>query len=75
MVFLLINLEQRLHRDAKRLGDPYRQTNGRIVPTLLDGEDRLACDTDPISQLLLGHVVELASVAPHMIPNFVRRLH
>ncbi len=75
MVFLPINLEHRLHRDAERLGDAYRQTNGRTVPTLLDGEDCLACDTDPISQLLLGHVVELAPVAPHVIPGIVTWRH
>lgn len=75
IITVLIQLEQRLHADAERLGDPQRETDRWVVLTPLDREDRLARHTDPIGQLLLGQVVELPSVTAYVVPNLVSVTH
>jgi hypothetical protein len=62
-------LEQILYGHPERSRQPQRQTHRRIVPSRLDGDDRLTGHSHPLGQLLLGHPVHLAPMAPDVVPH------
>jgi hypothetical protein len=58
MIVTSIELEECLDGNRKRFRKPKSERNRRLVPSLLDGHDRLPRHSDAICQLLLGYVLQ-----------------
>jgi hypothetical protein len=67
--FSILVLKYLLQWNSEHSSDLERRLQRRRIAALLDGDDRLPCQTDTIGELLLGHLLVMKSQSADVVAN------